>query len=64
MRKIKQMDFKEEFYMIGDGYTDYEIKQAGLAKKFIAFVENVTRAVVIQKADIVAKCFEEVLQNL
>ncbi|HEX7042860.1 MAG TPA: HAD-IB family phosphatase [Patescibacteria group bacterium] len=64
VNKIKEMKFTGEVYMVGDGYTDYEIKEAGLAKKFIAFIENVEREVVVKNADIIAKNFEEVLINL
>lgn len=63
--KIMQaMNFDTPIIMVGDGYTDYEIKQAGFANKFIAFVENVTRDPVVKKADVVAKNFEEVINNL
>ena len=48
-------------YVIGDGYTDYQIKEAGLADKFIAFTENAKRQNVIEKADYVAENFDEFL---
>src|SRR3990167_5158194 len=41
----------EESLVIGDGYTDFEIKQEGLAKAFIYYGEFVIRENVRQKAD-------------
>lgn len=64
VKMIQKMGFDGDVYMIGDGYTDWEIKEAGLAKKFIAFAENVARETVVKKADVVAHSFEEVLENL
>ncbi len=60
-RQIEQLKLKGEVSVIGDGYTDYEIKEAGLANKFYAFTENVTREKVLQKADHVAPSLDEVL---
>lgn len=64
VKMIEVMKFDAPLIMVGDGYTDYEIKQAGLAKTFIAFIENVERDVVIKNADVMAKDFEEVLKNI
>jgi D-3-phosphoglycerate dehydrogenase len=47
--------------MIGDGYTDYEVKEAGKANKFYAFVENVRREKIVKKADKVVESFDEIL---
>ena len=33
----------EKNVIIGDGYTDYEIKKFGNANKFILFTENIFR---------------------
>ncbi|HRI79618.1 MAG TPA: phosphoglycerate dehydrogenase, partial [Cyclobacteriaceae bacterium] len=48
-------------YVIGDGYTDYEIKHSGLANKFYAFTENVERESVSSKADHIAPSLDEFL---
>lgn len=64
VKLIQQMGFTGDISMVGDGHTDWEIKEAGLAKKFIAFIENVQRDTVIKKADIVAANFEEVLATI
>jgi D-3-phosphoglycerate dehydrogenase / 2-oxoglutarate reductase len=47
--------------VIGDGYTDYEIKASGLANKFYAFTENVHRPKVASQADHVAPSLDEIL---
>ncbi len=60
-RQIERLKLKGEVSVIGDGYTDYEIKEAGLANTFYAFTENVTREKVLQKADHVAPSLDEVL---
>src|SRR5690606_2116924 len=41
--QLKKLNLPGDVYVIGDGYTDYEIKLAGLANRFYAFTENVTR---------------------
>ncbi len=45
--------------VIGDGYSDYEIKKSGLAKTFIAFTENKRRENVVKVADFVASNFNQ-----
>ncbi len=60
-KQIERLKLVGEVSVIGDGYTDYEIKEAGLANKFYAFTENVTRANVLEKADHVAPSLDEVL---
>ena len=59
--QIQRLQLAGEVYVIGDGYTDYEIKEAGLAHKFYAFTENVTRNKVMEKADHVAPSLDEIL---
>jgi D-3-phosphoglycerate dehydrogenase / 2-oxoglutarate reductase len=58
---VKSLKLSHELYIIGDGYTDYELKKLGLANKFIAFTENVIRDNVVKKADEVASTFDEFL---
>lgn len=59
--QMKQLHLQGDVFVIGDGYTDYEIRKAGLADKFFAFMENVDRPVVRESADVVVKSFDEVL---
>ncbi|MFN4762657.1 phosphoglycerate dehydrogenase [Gillisia sp. Q332] len=58
---LKTLDLKGDVYMIGDGYTDYEVRAAGLANKFYAFTENVERGNVLEKADHVTPSMDEFL---
>jgi len=58
---IKTLKLEGDIYVIGDGYTDYEIKAAGLANKFYAFTENIDRPAVSAKADHIAPSLDEIL---
>lgn len=58
---IKSLNLVGDIFVIGDGYTDYEIKEAGAATKFYAFTENVKRQNVIEKADAILPSFDEFL---
>jgi D-3-phosphoglycerate dehydrogenase len=61
IQQIKNLNLKGDVYVIGDGYTDYEIKEAGLANKFYAFTENVERKAVLEKAEHIAPSLDEFL---
>lgn len=58
---LQSLNLEGEVYVIGDGYTDYELREAGLANKFFAFTENVSRKVVVEKADHVVPSLDEFL---
>lgn len=58
---LRALNLSGDVYVIGDGYNDYEIKAAGLANKFYAFTENVSRDMVTEKADHIAPSLDEVL---
>lgn len=60
VQSIKNLYLQGDIYVIGDGYTDYEIKEAGLATKFFAFCENVTRDTVTKHADHIVHSFDEI----
>ena len=61
VEQLKRLNLPGDVYVIGDGYTDYEIKHAGLANKFFAFTENVEREKVTDKADHIAPSLDEFL---
>lgn len=61
VKLLEALKFEGEVYAIGDGYTDYEMREAGLATKFFAFTENVERQKVTDKADEVVASFDEFL---
>ncbi len=61
VQQLKTLNLQGDVYVIGDGYTDYEIREAGLANKFYAFTENIARDIVSEKADHIAPSLEEFL---
>jgi D-3-phosphoglycerate dehydrogenase len=63
VKLLKELQLPGEVYVLGDGYTDYEIREAGLANKFFAFTENVEREIVISVADHKSATLEEFLYD-
>jgi D-3-phosphoglycerate dehydrogenase / 2-oxoglutarate reductase len=61
VEQLKRLNLDGDVYVIGDGYTDYEIKNSGLANKFYAFTENVERENIMDKADHIAPSLDEFL---
>ncbi|MCS6794592.1 MAG: HAD-IB family phosphatase, partial [Raineya sp.] len=59
--QLKALNLSGEIYVIGDGYTDYQMREAGLANRFYAFTENVKRESVTAKADYVLPNLDEFL---
>ena len=58
---IQKLQLQGDVCVIGDGYTDYEIKEAGLANKFYAFTENIERDKILKNADHVVPSLDEFL---
>ena len=58
---VKALNLKNKVFVLGDGYTDYEIKKLGLADKFFLFCENVKRNNLFSLADEVIYSFDEFL---
>ena len=61
VKLIKQLKLQGNVIVIGDGYTDFQIFEAGLAQQFFAFTENISRASVIKKAQQIAPSLDEIL---
>jgi D-3-phosphoglycerate dehydrogenase len=61
VKLLKSLHLSGDVYVIGDGYTDYQMREAGFANKFYAFTENIQRESVIDKSDNVAPSFDEFL---
>ncbi len=61
IKVIESLNLEGEIHVIGDGFTDYELKARGLAHQFYAFIENVERPNVMAKADHVVKSLDEFL---
>lgn len=60
-KQIEKLKLDGEIFVLGDGFTDFEIKKAGMANKFYAFTENVRREKVLNEADHEAPTLEEFL---
>lgn len=63
VKLMRDLNLDGDIYVIGDGYTDYEIREAGLANRFYAFTENIERPAVIEKADYIAPSLDEFLYH-
>lgn len=61
VKQLESLDLNGRIHMIGDGYTDYEVRKAGVADRFYAFTENIERLTVKENADHVAPSFDEIL---
>ncbi|MBS1513947.1 MAG: phosphoglycerate dehydrogenase [Bacteroidetes bacterium] len=61
INQLKKINLKGNIYVIGDGYTDFELKKAGLADKFFAYTENISRDSVTKNADYITPSLEEFL---
>ena len=64
IQQLKDLHLDGPVYVLGDGYTDYQIREAGLAKRFYAYTENVSRPSVVAHADEVLPTFDEFLYQL
>jgi D-3-phosphoglycerate dehydrogenase len=67
VRQAENLNLKGRIFVIGDGWTDFEIKREHQADYFLAFTENVRRESVVELADKEVKSFGEVkkfLKNL
>lgn len=59
--QVKNLQLTGEIIIIGDGYTDYEIKKSGVADQFWAYTETVSRETVTRHADRLLRSFEDIL---
>ena len=64
IQQLRDLQLDGPVYVLGDGYTDYQIREAGLAKRFYAYTENVARPSVVARADEVLPTFDEFLYQL
>lgn len=58
---IKKLKVKSDIYLIGDGYSDYQLKESNLVKKFFVFTENISRQAILEKSEHIAPSFDEFL---
>ena len=62
-KAVKSLKLLGKIVVIGDSYTDYEIKKENLADMFVAFIENVKRPNVVKLADKTVRSFDEFLHE-
>ena len=58
---LKDLGLEGEIQVIGDGYSDYVTREAGVADTFFAYTENVSREKTIENADYITPNFDEFL---
>ncbi len=61
VKLLQSMNLPGELVGIGDGHSDFQLKESGLIKKFYAFTENIERKAISAKADHVTPSFDEFL---
>ena len=59
VKTIKNLNLDGNVIVIGDGYTDYEIKKYGYANKFYLFIENIKRKNILDKGDFLLKSLDD-----
>lgn len=58
--QVADLELPGPIIMIGDGMTDYEVREKGEADEFWAYTQHTTRSRVVERADRVLGSFEEV----
>src|SRR6195952_3603699 len=61
VKLLKELNLPGDIYGIGDGYSDFQLKESGMIKKFFAFTENIERKSVAERADHITPSFDEFL---
>jgi D-3-phosphoglycerate dehydrogenase len=61
VKLMQHLKLEGNLYGIGDGYSDFQLRESGLIKKFYAFTENISRESIVEKADHVTPSFDEFL---
>lgn len=61
VKLMKELKLEGDLYGIGDGYSDFQLKESGHVKKFFAYTENISRNSVTSKADHITPSFDEFL---
>src|SRR5476651_1052705 len=61
VKLLKILNLPGEIFGIGDGHSDFQLKESGMIKTFSAFTENIERKAVAEKADHITPSFDEFL---
>lgn len=57
---VRQLGLQGHVVMVGDGMTDYQVRSAGLANTFVAYVAHADRPMVRQAADVIGKSIYDI----
>lgn len=61
VKLLKELQLQGRVFGIGDGYSDFQLKESGVIERFFAFTENIERKSVAEKADHVTPNLDEFL---
>jgi D-3-phosphoglycerate dehydrogenase len=61
IKQVQALKLRKPVWVIGDGFTDLEMKESAMVERFFAFTENIERQSVVSQADKVIKSFDEFL---
>ncbi|GGH11080.1 HAD-IB family phosphatase [Pedobacter zeae] len=61
VKLLQHLKLEGELFGIGDGYSDFQLRESGMINKFFAFTENIARESIVSKADHVTPSFDEFL---
>jgi D-3-phosphoglycerate dehydrogenase len=61
VKLLRHLKLEGELFGIGDGYSDFQLRESGIINKFFAFTENIARESIVSKADHVTPSFDEFL---
>jgi D-3-phosphoglycerate dehydrogenase len=61
VKLLKELNLQGDIFGIGDGYSDFQLKESGMIKKFFAYTENIERKSVTERADHITPSFDEFL---
>jgi D-3-phosphoglycerate dehydrogenase / 2-oxoglutarate reductase len=61
VKLLQHLKLEGELFGIGDGYSDFQLRESGIINKFFAFTENIARESIVSRADHVTPSFDEFL---
>lgn len=61
VKLLQHLKLEGELFGIGDGYSDFQLRESGMINKFFAFTENIARESIVSRADHVTPSFDEFL---
>lgn len=61
VKLLQHLKLEGTLFGIGDGYSDFQLRESGMINKFFAFTENIARESIVSRADHVTPSFDEFL---